>query len=191
MLLGPQTDTTGLPDILCVIQVCLEGELSKESVQKSMSRGQKTAGDLIPWCISQQFQNNEFASLSGARVVRIATHPELQRMGYASRALELLGAYYEGKLTNLSEAETKAAATEKAAEKESKKDKKKSKKDGKDDITAAAAATTDESKAAKASKLLSEELAPRTDLAPVMVPLSKRPPEFLHYVGVSYGLTQV
>jgi N-acetyltransferase 10 len=28
--------------------------------------------------------------LSGARVVRIATHPDYQRMGYGSRALELL-----------------------------------------------------------------------------------------------------
>ena len=32
-------------------------------------------GDMIPWTISQQFNDNEFATLSGARIVRIATHP--------------------------------------------------------------------------------------------------------------------
>lgn len=29
-------------------------------------------GDLIPWTIGQQYQDNEFPSLSGARVVRYA-----------------------------------------------------------------------------------------------------------------------
>jgi N-acetyltransferase 10 len=170
----------------------LEGELSRESVLKSMSRGQKTAGDLIPWCISQQFQNNEFASLSGARVVRIATHPELQRMGYASRALELLSAYYEGKLTNLTEATSTDNGDTKTESKKDKKDKKSkdSKKDGGKDGKPSDSTSSD-GKESKPSKLLSEELAPRTDLAPVMVPLSKRPPEFLHYIGTSYGLTQV
>lgn len=32
-------------------------------------------GDLIPWTIAQQYNDSEFASLSGARIVRIATHP--------------------------------------------------------------------------------------------------------------------
>lgn len=39
-------------------------------------------GDLIPWTVSQQFQDDQFPGLSGARIVRIATHPSLQRMGY-------------------------------------------------------------------------------------------------------------
>jgi N-acetyltransferase 10 len=85
--------------VLCAIQVALEGEISKESVLASLARGKRDAGDLIPWCISQQFQNNDFASLSGARVVRIATHPDLPRMGYATRALDLLTEYYQGKMT--------------------------------------------------------------------------------------------
>ena len=41
------------------------------------SIGNKASGDLIPWSISQQFNDNEFATLSGARIVRIATHPGL------------------------------------------------------------------------------------------------------------------
>jgi N-acetyltransferase 10 len=66
-----------LPDILCVVQVALEGQISKESVTAQLSRGQRASGDLIPWTIAQQFQDNEFAGLSGARVVRIATHPDV------------------------------------------------------------------------------------------------------------------
>ena len=79
----------------------------------SLSKGSVRSGDLIPWTISQQvnilrfffffflflqryllfacpfafgyqFQDNEFPSLSGARVVRIATHPEYQKMGYGT-----------------------------------------------------------------------------------------------------------
>eukprot|EP00960_Hanusia_phi_P045375 757197-Hanusia_phi.AAC.1 len=62
------------------------------------------AGDLIPWTISQQFQDAEFAGLSGARVVRIATHPEVSRMGYGSRAVELLSKFYAGELIGVDEA---------------------------------------------------------------------------------------
>jgi tRNA(Met) C34 N-acetyltransferase TmcA len=52
-------------------------------------------GDMIPWTISQQFSDNEFATLSGARVVRIATHPDVQKMGYGSRAMDLLLSYFQ------------------------------------------------------------------------------------------------
>ena len=40
--------------------------------QAALRRGVKSAGDLIPWTVAQQFQDHKFASLSGARVVRIA-----------------------------------------------------------------------------------------------------------------------
>ena len=35
-------------------------------------------------------QDSEFPSLSGARIVRIAVHPDLARAGYGSRAVQLL-----------------------------------------------------------------------------------------------------
>lgn len=50
-----------------------------------------------------QFADHGFASLSGARVVRIATHPDYQRMGYGTRALQLLIDYYSGNMTSLLE----------------------------------------------------------------------------------------
>lgn len=56
---------------------------------------------MIPWTISQQYQDSDFASLSGARVVRIAVHPDMTRAGYGSRALELLRRYYQGELADL------------------------------------------------------------------------------------------
>ena len=66
---------TGLPDVLCVVQVAFEGQISQLSVQSELSKGNKASGDMIPWNVSQQFNDTEFAGLSGARIVRIATHP--------------------------------------------------------------------------------------------------------------------
>ncbi|PIO34695.1 hypothetical protein AB205_0083130 [Aquarana catesbeiana] len=59
-------------------QVCLEGEISRQSVMSSLSRGKKASGDLIPWTVSEQ-------------------------MGYGSKALQLLQMYYEGQFTCLEE----------------------------------------------------------------------------------------
>ena len=44
----------------------------------SLSRGKRASGDLIPWTVSQQFNDHDFAGLSGGRIVRIATHPDFQ-----------------------------------------------------------------------------------------------------------------
>jgi N-acetyltransferase 10 len=113
-LLGPVDPAlNSLPELLCVLQICLEGQLSKTTVLESLSRGHNAAGDMIPWTLSQQFQDADFPSLSGlscsvvdlstpitfqsgARIVRIATHPAYQDMGYGTRAIELLKAYYRG-----------------------------------------------------------------------------------------------
>ena len=103
-----EEDSDRLPEPLCVIQVALEGEISRESILNSLGRGHRPAGDLIPWLVSQQFQDEEFASLSGARVVRIATSPEYLGMGYGSRALQLLNEFYEGKFTSLAEGTSQA-----------------------------------------------------------------------------------
>ncbi|KAE9973442.1 killer toxin resistant protein [Venturia inaequalis] len=152
-----------LPEPLCVLQVALEGQISRESVLNSLSRGQREAGDLIPWLVSQQFQDDEFAGLSGARVVRIATNPEYTGMGYGSRALELLTDFYEGKFTDLtettmSEPEQMVRVTD--AELES-------------------------------STLLQDNIKVRdiNAMPPLFARLSETKPQQLDYVGVSYGLT--
>lgn len=166
-LLGPAAESQGnagqLPDVLCVVQVALEGEISKESVKAQLARGQRASGDLIPWTVSQQFQDSEFASLSGARVVRIATHPDVTGMGYGSRAIELLSKYYQGEIT--SDVQTEEAKAKEDAEEEN-----------------------DEDEDA-AAKLLKEKIKPRKTLPPLLLPIDERPCERLHWFGTSFGLT--
>jgi N-acetyltransferase 10 len=47
---------------------------------KNLSRGKRASGDLIPWTMALQYQVHDFPVLSGARKVRIATHPDYQRV---------------------------------------------------------------------------------------------------------------
>ena len=167
VLLPPQSAISGsLPDILAVVQVCLEGQISKASIAASLGRGERAAGDLIPWCVSQQFGSGEFGQLSGARVVRVAVHPEVQRMGYGKRAMQLLVDYYQGKYASPLPFKQKPKS--------------------------AAAAIADDSTAAASnghSNLLTETVAPRKSLPPLLQSLSDVPPPSLHYIGVSFGLT--
>lgn len=151
-----------IPDPLCVVQLALEGEISKESVRKSLSRGQRAGGDLIPWLISQQFQDEEFASLSGARVVRIATNPEYSGMGYGSRALELLQDYYQGKFTDISES---------------------------NELNDHTITRVTDSELRTASLKDEIKLRDAKSLPPLLLKLSERAPYHLDYLGVSYGLT--
>jgi N-acetyltransferase 10 len=161
VLLGPVSQSQNtLPDLLCVMQVCFEGAISKESVAASLARGLKNAGDMIPWTISTQFQEQTFASLSGARVVRIATHPELQRMGYGQRALDQLAAYYSGQLASAQEEDD-------------------------DDLRAAKSTAAEE----ELGDLLTEKLRPRKGLPPLLTQLSDRRAENLSWLGVGFGLT--
>lgn len=165
VLVPPTSDRAGkLPEPLCVIQVALEGKISRQSVLNSLSRGNRPHGDLIPWLVSQQFQDEDFASLSGARVVRIATNPEYVSMGYGTKALELLVNYYEGRLANISEDED-VIAEERAVR-----------------ATDAELAET---------TLLEEDLNDRdpNKTPPLFAKLWEKRPEKLDYVGVSYGLT--
>jgi N-acetyltransferase 10 len=81
VLLPPlKDDESTLPDPLVVIQVALEGNISRAHVMSQLAKGVRSGGDLIPWLVSQQFQDDDFAMLSGARIVRIATHPDYARV---------------------------------------------------------------------------------------------------------------
>lgn len=162
VLVGPVDESQNhLPDILCVIQVCLEGQISRKSAIKSLSNGHRPAGDQIPWKICEEFQDTVFPSLSGARIVRIATHPAVMGLGYGSVAVEQLTRYFEGQLSSLSEVDAE---------------------EGEDTPQVRVV------EAAEAS-LLEEKIQPRSDLPPLFVRLHERRPEKLHYIGVSFGLT--
>lgn len=168
VLLGPVEESQDtLPDVLCVLQVCLEGAISRQSAVRSLSQGLQPTGDLIPWTVSQQFQDAEFPSLSGARIVRIAVHPELIKQGYGSRAVELLSRYYEGQLSGLGEDEPMEEQPRTKGQ-----------------------PPKPLSAAAEEVSLLEEQVKPRADLPPLLLALHERRPERLHYVGASFGLTQ-
>ncbi|KAG8874859.1 hypothetical protein FRC20_004973 [Serendipita sp. 405] len=156
-------DETVLPDPIAVIQVVMEGQISKEAILDSISRGLRAGGDMIPWLVSQQFQENKFAQLSGARVVRIAVHPEYTRMGFGSRALEALNAFYSGEYMNLDEAPKKSSSVsfEKAA------------------------------KVGKDANLQDETIGIRDAMTmpPLLQRLTEIHPPNLDYLGVAYGLT--
>ena len=105
--------------------MCYEGDINKQSINNSLKRGIRPSGDLIPWTISEQFQDEAFGSLSGARIVRVATHPNAQGRGYGSRALDLLIKYFEGQLLDVDQMkvdevkEMKARGARKGEEKDS------------------------------------------------------------------------
>ncbi|KAJ8518310.1 hypothetical protein ONZ45_g4592 [Pleurotus djamor] len=162
VLLPPvKDDETHLPEPLVVLQVALEGNISKEAILDGLSRGFRAGGDMIPWLVSQQFQEGKFALLSGARVVRIATHPDYANMGYGARALQALNSFYSGEYFNLNEVAQEEPSYQTKT-------------------------TIDPS-----TTLLTDNLAVRAASAmpPLLQRLTERKPEALDYLGVSYGLT--
>ncbi|KAI0493619.1 hypothetical protein KFK09_023740 [Dendrobium nobile] len=163
VLLGPVDESKNqLPDILCVIQVCLEGKISQMSAIKSLSEGHSPFGDQIPWKFCEQFQDSVFPGLSGARIVRIAVHPSALRLGYGSAAVDLLTRYYEGQLSHFSE----------------------------EDVEEIIEPQVKVVEAAQKVSLLEENIMPRANLPPLLAHLRERHPEKLHYIGVSFGLTR-
>ncbi|KAH0452600.1 hypothetical protein IEQ34_019899 [Dendrobium chrysotoxum] len=163
VLLGPVDESKNqLPDILCVIQVCLEGKISQKSAIKSLSEGHSPFGDQIPWKFCEQFQDSVFPGLSGARIVRIAVHPSALRLGYGSAAVDLLTRYYEGQLLHFTE----------------------------EDVEEIIEPQVKVVEAAQKVSLLEENIMPRANLPPLLVHLRERHPEKLHYIGVSFGLTR-
>jgi N-acetyltransferase 10 len=167
VLLAPvdERTATSLPEILCVLQVCFEGEISKQVVLQSLARGKRAGGDLIPWTMSQQFQDDDFCTLSGARIVRVAVHPELQGMGYGSRAIQQLEAYFRGQLHTGDDEDNPNALDE-------------------DDENRLVASNN-----FIGANLQEEVVKPRTNLKPLLVKLSDRKPVLLDWLGVSFGLT--
>lgn len=84
-----------VPAVLVAIQVAFEGSLTSDRIRTSISSGEQSPGDLIPWALAQQFTLSSFPSLTGARIVRIATHPDLQRLKYGTYALNQLVKFFK------------------------------------------------------------------------------------------------
>ena len=166
VLLGP-VDTSGqkagLPDILVALQCTFEGGISKETLKTHGGRGSKAAGDLIPWALAEQFLDDKVAEFTGVRVVRIATHPKAVKLGFGSKALQLLEDFFKGQssqnpelidmgeLMGLYEAQDSQEAP---------------------------------------SNLLEETIAPRKALPPLLKPCEEIKPLQVSYLSVSFGLTR-
>jgi N-acetyltransferase 10 len=180
VLLSPsaEKDVDSLPDILAVVQVALEGRISRKAVEAQLARGHRSAGDLIPWTISQQFGDSKFAQLSGARIVRIAVHPSVQSMGYGTRAVELLYRFYNGEMVSLDHPEHEESDD-----------------DDNDSSTGEQDQTDEESlpdmnEPSNGSKgIQAERLVPRKELPPLLLPLTEIDAPRLDWVGTSFGLT--
>ena len=175
VLLSPsaEEDADSLPDVLAVVQVALEGKISRKAVEAQLARGQRSAGDLIPWTISQQFGDSNFAQLSGARVVRVAVHPSVQGMGYGSRAVEQLYRFYNGDMVSLS------GGTDDESDEEEQPDDETSSSDEEE------AMGDDGSK----KGIRGEKLNPRKELPPLLLPLTEVKAPRLDWLGTSFGLT--
>ena len=166
VLLGPikgagSGGKRAIPDILCAIQVAFEGDISSERVIENTSRGIKPSGDLIPWTLSQQYLDKNFPKLNGLRVVRISTHPQAQRMGYGSRALALLRKFFIGEMASEDQSPFYQYNSY--------------------------------SKTGDVRSLgggLDEKLKPNKKLKPLLKNLTELSPPNMHYLGVSFGLTE-
>ncbi|KAJ1642579.1 N-acetyltransferase 10 [Coemansia asiatica] len=172
VLLPPiDPEASSLPEPLCAVQVSLEGEISRQVVMNSLGRGERNEGDLIPWLIAQQYQDEDFASLSGARIVRIATHPDYASMGYGARALDQLRDFYQGRFFSLHEDTQKTALVVDSDEQ------------GLPRVTDRELMQAD---------LHKDQVTIRdpTTLPPLFLRLAEKQPARLHWLGVSFGLTQ-
>ncbi|KAF6021226.1 NAT10 [Bugula neritina] len=78
VLLAPEVSGKILPEVLVVLQVCIEGGLSQKLIGSHQSQRSRY-GDLIPWTLLQQFGEQEFSQMSGVRVA----------MSLSSRSTEL------------------------------------------------------------------------------------------------------
>jgi len=73
--------------VVCALQIAQEGNLDEELIEELL-RGGKTPGNIIPDRILKHLRIREFGRLKGWRIVRIATHPEVQGKGIGSFALK-------------------------------------------------------------------------------------------------------
>lgn len=173
VLLAPQDDSSDddaaagngknagkLPDIMVAIHCCAEGSLQRDAIRNAMERGLRPTGDLISWTVGQSFSDDNFGTLKGLRVVRVATHPALQRKGYGAAAVAQLSNWFDLKMVPAGGYEDEDSAVS----------------------SAGAGGKKEETK----EKILTPTKRNQALLAPVA---DTRPPFALDYIGTSFGVT--
>lgn len=71
---------------VCSLHIAIEGNLDDDAIEK-IKDGYKPKGQIIPDLMLKHYWSFEFPKMVGARVVRIATHPEVMDRGIGSYAL--------------------------------------------------------------------------------------------------------
>jgi len=137
-----------------------------------MSHGAAPSGDLIPWTVGEQFQDKEFPCKTGIRIVRVATHSQAQRMGYGTRALQILSNFYEGKIINLEEDKENVDESKDTSSKKLKNS----------DLNVSTSNVI-------SSNIYEEILRPKKKLKPLLLKLCEVSPNFINWIGTSFGLT--
>ncbi len=72
--------------VVCSLHVAIEGKMDDETIKK-IAKGYKPKGQIIPDLMLKHYWDYDFPKYVGLRVVRIATHPSVMRMGIGSWAL--------------------------------------------------------------------------------------------------------
>jgi len=119
-------------------------------------------GDQIPWKMSQQYSHlcPDFPQLTGARIVRIATHPDYQGMKYGKHAIGMLIKYFKGELVSIDEDSDEEEV---------------------EDVV--------KNEIPNTNVLLTETIAPRRTGKPLFSSLTGNPPH-IDWIGTSFGLTE-
>eukprot|EP00702_Spironucleus_salmonicida_P007154 EST48445.1 N-acetyltransferase-like protein [Spironucleus salmonicida] len=99
VLLAPITDPTQLPLPICVIHASIEGDLPLIAVEKSLNKQLREDGNMVPWLLSQQFQQPSLSSKTTIRIVRIATNPFFMQRGYGQQAVQQLQKLYSNQIS--------------------------------------------------------------------------------------------
>ncbi|RLG89802.1 MAG: tRNA(Met) cytidine acetyltransferase, partial [Thermoprotei archaeon] len=73
--------------IVCALQIAYEGKIDDETAIELL-KGGRIPGNIIPDRFLKHLRYKEFAKMMGWRIVRIATHPDVQGRGIGSWALE-------------------------------------------------------------------------------------------------------
>ena len=94
-LLPPlENQEKAIKNIICYVQVAIEGNISAKDTDDATNRGRSPDGDLIPWTLKRQFNDPEMTQRTGLRIVRIAVHPDMQGKGYGTAAIKQLITFY-------------------------------------------------------------------------------------------------
>lgn len=89
VLVAKDADGKPTTDVLCVVEVNYEG---CAEVRKNLVLNDESA-NYISWSVSNYFPDSDFATLVGARIRRIVTHPQRRRQGYGKLAVEQIKEY--------------------------------------------------------------------------------------------------